>query len=68
MEKEQFISGYCRAIDGHRMVCVVTEDGTLTEVDCAYPDCPYAPTCPVAEKNQKLLTKKAVALRNSLFH
>lgn len=50
MEKELFLSGYCRAGDQSRMVTVVVEDGELTEVDCAYPVCPYAPGCPVAEK------------------
>ena len=50
MEKELFISGYCRTIDGHRMVCVVMENGEITEIDCAYPHCPHAPTCPIAQK------------------
>ena len=34
MEKELFLSGYCRQIDCSRMVAAVLEDGTLTEVDC----------------------------------
>lgn len=50
MEKEVFFSGYCRALDGHRTVCVVTEDGDVTEVDCAYPDCPHASVCPIAKE------------------
>jgi hypothetical protein len=50
MEKELFFSGYCRATDSQRMVCAVVEDDTLTEADCAYPHCPHAPTCPIAEK------------------
>ena len=50
MEKELFLSGYCRASDQSRMVTVVIVDGELDEVDCAYPSCPYAPSCPVAEK------------------
>ena len=32
MEKETFLSGYCRGIDQSRMVAVVTEDGELVEV------------------------------------
>lgn len=49
MEKEIFVSGYCRVLDQSRMVTVeITDD--LVEVDCAYPDCPYAPGCPVAQK------------------
>lgn len=50
MEKEGFFSGYCRQTDGSRMVTAVAEDGKLIEVDCCYPDCSYAPSCPVAEK------------------
>jgi hypothetical protein len=50
MEQEYFLSGYCRGVDGHRMVCVVTENGTVTECDCAYPACPHAPVCPVADQ------------------
>lgn len=49
MEKEAFFSGYCRQLDSSRMVTVVAEDGQLTEVDCCYETCVYAPGCPVAE-------------------
>lgn len=55
MEKEVFLSGYCRTIDQSRMVTVVTEDGELTEVDCCYETCVYAPNCTVAEKIRELL-------------
>ncbi|MBQ7415926.1 MAG: hypothetical protein IJW14_02680 [Oscillospiraceae bacterium] len=55
MEQETFLSGYCRAMDQSRMVAAVTENGSLTEADCAFPDCPYAPSCPIAEKIQKLI-------------
>lgn len=55
MEQERFLSGYCRCLDQSRMVTVVTENGALTEVDCGYPDCPYASGCPVAEKINELL-------------
>ena len=50
MEIEKFFSGYCRCLDASRMVAAVFEDGKLTEVDCGYPDCPYAPGCPIAAK------------------
>ena len=50
MEKELFFSGYCRALDGQRMVCVVMENGEVTECDCAYPNCPHAAVCLIAEK------------------
>ena len=56
MEQETFVSGYCRCLDQSRMVAVVTEDGQLTEVDCGYPDCGYAPGCPVAQKIDELKT------------
>lgn len=49
MEKEGFFSGYCRQLDGPRTVTAEVEDGVLTEVDCLYENCPYAPSCPVAE-------------------
>ena len=55
MEQEIFLSGYCRCLDQSRMVAVVAEDGKLTEVDCSYPDCPYAPGCPIAEKINELI-------------
>lgn len=55
MEKEVFLSGYCRTIDQSRMVTVVTEDGELTEVDCCYETCVYAPNCTVAEKIREIL-------------
>ena len=45
MEKEIFVSGYCRAIDGSRTVMV--EEG---EADCFYPDCPHAADCPIAKE------------------
>ena len=50
MEQEQFLSGYCKAMDQSRMVAVVTVDGSLEEADCAYPTCPHAPGCPIAKQ------------------
>lgn len=50
MEKEGFFSGYCRQTDSSRMVTVVAQNGTLLDADCCYPDCPYTPDCPVAQK------------------
>ena len=49
MEKEVFLSGYCRAMDCSRMVEVVITE-TDTEADCAWPDCPHAPACQIAQK------------------
>ena len=49
MEKELFFSGYCRALDGSRTVEVVLEDGEVTEIDCAYPNCIHRSVCPIAK-------------------
>lgn len=48
MEKECFFGGYCRQLDGSRMVEAVLEDGQLTEVDCCYGSCIYESSCPIA--------------------
>ncbi len=55
MERELFFSGYCRSIDGSRMVEAVIADGKLEEADCRYPDCLYAPNCPIAGKIEEEL-------------
>jgi len=55
MEKEAFLSGYCRTIDRSRMVAVVTEDGELVEVDCCYETCIHAPNCVIAENIRQML-------------
>ena len=54
MEKETFISGYCRAIDQSRMVSVVTEDGQLVEVDCCFESCIHAPNCSIAQQIREI--------------
>lgn len=53
MEQEVFFSGYCRAIDQSRMVAVEQWEGSW-DTDCAYPDCPYAPACQIAEQIRTL--------------
>ena len=58
MEREGFFSGYCRQIDNSRMVAAVTEEKTLLEVDCCYPDCPYLGDCTVAEKIRDFLEQE----------
>lgn len=50
MEREEFISGYCRALDASRTVCTVLTDGKLEEADCAYGNCPHEPVCAIAQK------------------
>jgi len=54
MEKELFFSGYCRQLDGSRTVTAVTENDILTEADCSFDGCIYAPTCPIADNLRKL--------------
>ena len=50
---EVFVSGYCRATDGSRTVTAEAYEGQW-EADCAWPDCPFAPSCPIAkELNEK---------------
>ena len=55
MEKESFLSGYCRGIDDSRMVVAVTENAQLLEVDCDYETCPHTPNCTIAQKIRSLL-------------
>ena len=55
MEKELFISGYCRSIDQSRMVAAVTEDGQLVEVDCCFETCIHTPNCTIAQQIQEAL-------------
>ena len=50
MEKELFLSGYCRCLDGSRMVEVICRDGTVTEVDCSYFSCPHKGNCSIAKE------------------
>ncbi len=50
MEQELFLNGYCRMIDASRMVAVLIEDGSLTEVDCCYGNCIYRESCPVGKR------------------
>ena len=54
MEKEVYLSGYCRQLDGSRMVEVVLEGKTLQEVDCLYDNCVYRSNCPVAAQIDEL--------------
>ena len=54
MEKESFLSGYCRNLDAARMVEVLTEDGKLLESDCDYGCCPHEPSCTIAQSIRQL--------------
>lgn len=54
MEREEFLSGYCRTIDQSRMVAVEIIDGQLDEVDCCYGSCSHEPSCQIAQKIREL--------------
>ena len=56
MEQEFFFSGYCRALDGSRTVCLVTESGALVEVDCSFESCPYNKDCPIGKEISEKLS------------
>ena len=53
MELEEFISGYCRALDGSRTVLLEGADGDYT-ADCSYGGCAYEASCPIAQKIREL--------------
>ncbi len=50
MEKEVFLSGYCRCMDASRMVAVTLDDNEITDVDCNFGSCPYEKDCALAQK------------------
>lgn len=54
METEKFLSGYCRRLDGSRMVEVILTDGAVTEVDCDFGTCPFQGECTVAASVREL--------------
>ena len=54
MEQELFITGYCRQLDGSRMVCIVLEEGKLEECDCCYGSCVYQSNCTIAKEIDRL--------------
>ncbi|MBQ5608426.1 MAG: hypothetical protein IIU86_05310 [Oscillospiraceae bacterium] len=55
MEKEHFLSGYCRTTDESRMVTVVEMDGKLIEVDCCFENCVHTPNCTIAREIRALI-------------
>lgn len=57
METETFVSGYCRQLDGSRMVEVILENQVITEVDCCYGSCVYQGSCPIARELDALAGK-----------
>ena len=54
MEEEYIFTGYCRALDGSRMVTVETDGSEILEIDCGYGGCPHEQSCPIARKIREL--------------
>ena len=52
---EHFVSGYCRCLDGSRMVEVVIEGGKVDECDCSYGDCKFQCQCTIAKGIEELM-------------
>ncbi len=49
MEEELILTGYCRCIDGHRMVTAEWEDGQWC-ADCSFGSCPYEAACEIGKR------------------
>ena len=45
---EIIISGYCRVLDGNRVLCLENDGGDF-ETDCLYPNCEFAGSCKLME-------------------
>lgn len=54
MEREEFLSGYCRGLDQSRIVEAIVDNGVLLEVDCGFGSCVHEGNCPIAEKLREL--------------
>ncbi len=54
MEVEKFLIGYCRQLDSARTVCVVLENGEVTEVDCSFGNCPYQDGCLIGKEIEEM--------------
>ena len=57
METEEIISGYCRQLDGSRIVTVELTDGKIDDIDCCYGSCIYQPACQIAQRIDELTDK-----------
>ena len=55
MEIEKYLSGYCRQLDGSRMVEVIIVDGEITEIDCCYGNCIHQGNCLIAKEVDSLI-------------
>jgi len=52
MNDELIVTGYCRKLDGNRVLCCEWEDGEWI-TDCLYPYCDFASVCTLIEKVKK---------------
>ena len=59
MEKELYLSGYCRMLDGSRTVELLVEEGELSEVDCCYGNCIHESVCQIAQRIRRALTNSS---------
>lgn len=57
MTEEKMISGYCRQADQARMVTVEYDPdrGEVEDVDCLFPSCVYAGSCPIGQEIAQIL-------------
>ncbi|MBR6952124.1 MAG: hypothetical protein IKH56_10435 [Oscillospiraceae bacterium] len=54
MKDELIVTGYCRKLDGSRVLCCEWESGGWS-TDCLYPACEFASVCSLIEKVKKPL-------------
>ena len=53
---EKNFSGYCRVLDGSRLVFLEQDDDGTWEADCNYDaDCPYRSECPIGREITEFL-------------
>ena len=53
---ERYLTGYCRCLDGSRIVEVVTEEGHVEECDCLYGECKFQSQCTIAKEIGELIS------------
>ncbi len=54
MEEEYLLAGYCRRLDGSRMVCVETDGNAITDIGCDFGSCPYQRECPIGSRIEEM--------------
>lgn len=60
MDEAVTVSGYCRALNMVRMVCVEWENKKAF-VDCSFENCPHRSACDIARKLREALTQDSAA-------